>query len=275
MSAPDRPILRWHGGKWLLAQWILQYFPPHRVYVEPFGGAASVLLQKKRSYSEVYNDLDGDVVNLFRVLQHPKHSRELHRKLIVTPFARAEFELAYQKSRSPVETARRLIIRSFMGFGSDGSLRISRTGFRANSNRSGTTPAHDWVNYPTALVQIIERFAGVVVEQRPAAAIMRQHDDPEALHYLDPPYLPETRQQPGKHRYAFEMSVSDHEDMLSLIRDLKGMVILSGYHSKLYDRVLAKWKRVEKKTYADGALKRVEVLWINERASKSLRGRFF
>src|SRR4051812_49100283 len=112
--AISRPVLRYFGGKWKLAPWIISQFPPHRIYVEPFGGGASVLLRKDRSYGEIYNDLDTEVVNVFRVLQ--RHPRRLKRMLEVTPFARDEWELAYVRVKDPVERARRAIIRSFMGF---------------------------------------------------------------------------------------------------------------------------------------------------------------
>ena len=183
MTAPHRPVLRYHGGKWLLAPWIIENFGPHRVYVEPFGGAASVLIRKEQSYAEIYNDLDKEVVGLFRVLQDRTHSAHLLEKLRGTPFARTEFERAYEVTEDPVESARRLIIRSFMGFGSPGALGRS-TGFRASSNRSGTTPAHDWNNYPDALRLIIDRLKRCVIECRPAMQVMEAHAGPDTLFFL-------------------------------------------------------------------------------------------
>lgn len=253
-----RPVLRWHGGKYILAPWIVSHLPPHRVYVEPFGGAASVLMRKPRAYAEVYNDLDGDVVNLFQVLRS-EFASELVKAVRLTPFARDEFKCAYEHCAEPVERARRLIIRSFMGFGSNGHTK--KTGFRSNSNRSGTTPARDWANYPDAMAAMIERLSGVVIENRDALEVMRAHDGPETLHYVDPPYLPETRNAGGD--YAHEMTVEDHERLLDGIRSLSGIVVLSGYPSGLYDSALSEWRRIERRALADGARERTEVLWIN------------
>lgn len=224
MSVP-RPVLRWHGGKWLLAPWILEHFPSHQVYVEPFGGAASVLMRKVRSYAEIYNDLDGEVVNLFRVLRSDR-SEELVAAVRLTPFSRTEFQGAYQATDDNLERARRLIIRSFMGFGSNGHNKL--TGFRANSNRSGTTPAHDWVNYPDSLAQVVKRLEGVTVESRDAKAVMLQHDAPTTLHYVDPPYVMATRSDEGAD-YAHEMDDADHVALLECLQGLSGMVVLSGY----------------------------------------------
>lgn len=254
-----RPVLRWHGGKWLLAPWIIAHMPPHRVYVEPFGGAASVLIRKPRSYVDVYNDLDDEVVNLFRVLRSEAASR-LVELLRLTPFAGSEFFSAYEQSPCEIERARRLIVRSFMGFGSNATHK--KSGFRSNSNRSGTTPAHDWVNYPDALKHIIERLQGVCVTCRDAKDVMLGHDGPETLHYVDPPYHFDTRADSAAD-YAHELSDSQHVELLAFLRTLKGMVILSGYPHPDYDAILYDWHRVERQALADGAKKRTEVLWMN------------
>ena len=272
IDAPRRPVLRWHGGKWKLGPWIIGHFPPHRVYVEPFGGAASILLRKPRCYAEVYNDLDQDAVCLFRILRDPVKSAALVEQLRLTPFAKMEFEESYIPAGSDIEQARRLLIRSFMGFGSNGHNAATKTGFRANSNRSGTTPARDWANYPDLLPTIIERLTGVVIECRDACEVMSAHDGPETLHYVDPPYVRETRSR-AMHRdgcYAHEMDAASHERLLGHLTTLDGMVVLSGYHHPTYDAALATWRRVEIAALADGARDRTEVLWINPQAAAAL-----
>lgn len=272
---PPRPILRWHGGKWLLAPWIIDHFGKHRVYVEPFGGAWSVGFRKPRAAAEIWNDLDGELVNLFTVLRNPEKAAQLLAALRLTPFARDEFNRAYRPIRNQVERARRLIVRSFMGHGSDGASGQYRTGFRANSNRSGSTPAVDWINLPDSLELAVKRLQGVVIETRPAIEVMRQHDGDETLHYVDPPYLPITRTRTHRRAdnggtYRHELTQADHEQLLVGLRELRGMVILSGYPSDLYDAMLPDWHRVERAALADGALKRTEVLWLNAPARAAM-----
>lgn len=254
---PKRPALRWHGGKWKLADWIISHFPQHRVYVEPFGGAASVLLKKQRSYSEVYNDLDGEVANYFRVLRD--NGDELRRQIQLTPFAREEFQLSYEPAEDPIEQARRTAIRCFMGFGSDGHGKV--TGFRANSNRSNTTPAHDWMNYPGAMHFLTERLQGVVIETRDAIEVMAQQDSPTTLHYVDPPYVHSTRG--GRVSYKHEMSDEEHSKLAQFLSQLEGTVILSGYDSEMYQDLYRNWTCYTKETHADGARPRTEFLWIS------------
>lgn len=268
---PNRPILRYHGGKWLLAEWIISNFPPHRVYVEPFGGASSVLIQKPRTYAEIYNDLDGEIVNLFRVVRD--QGSALVRLLELTPFSRADFKESYLASPDPLEQARRTVVRSFMGFGSNSHNKA--TGFRANSSRSGTTPAHDWRNYPGELGALIDRLRGVCIENRNAADVMIAHDGPMTLHYVDPPYPAETRD--GGSDYRHEMTSDDHRQLAETLNSLKGMVVLSGYACYLYDQELySEWRRIERKAHADGARDRIEVLWLNSAADRAgLQRRMF
>ena len=269
MSEPTRPVLRWFGGKWRLAPWIISHFPKHRVYVEPFGGAGSVLMRKDRAYAEVWNDLDGEVVNLFQVLRSDDAGR-LVGLLRLTPFAQDEFRGAYQDTLDPVERARRLVVRSLMGFGAGSACNKQSTGFRSCSTRRGTTPMQDWSTYPDALQLVIERLEGVCIASADASRVMRQHDGLETLHYVDPPYVHDTRTRPRTHGYAHELTDDQHRDLLATLRSVQGMVVLSGYANPLYDDALTDWQRVEREAHADGARKRTEALWLNPACSEAL-----
>ena len=270
-TVPTRPVVRYHGGKWTIAPWIISHFPPHRIYIEPFGGAGSVLLQKPRSYAEIYNDLEGDIVNLFRVLRDGKSSRELERLLRLTPFAREAWEEAYQPSSSNIERARRMVVRAYMGFGSTSTNPEHSTGFRASSNRSGTTPAHDWANFPDHIATITARLQGVTIERRPALRIISDHDSASTLFYLDPPYPRQVREQRQREVYRVEMSDRQHRNLGHALLEVEGMVVISGYACPLYDRELfASWLRVEKRCNADGARPRTEILWLNQKAEEGL-----
>lgn len=264
---PTRPAIRWMGGKWKLAPWIIGNFPTHQTYVEPYGGGASVLLRKARCYGEVYNDLDVAVVNLFRVLRDPESAKRLIELLGLTPFARDEFYASYEETSDPVEWARRFVVRSYQGYGSNACTRPS-TGFRSKAVRQRVSPAVDWRALPAKLHAVVDRLRGVVIENRDAKAVMEQYDRPEALHYVDPPYVHETRRQGnpysiGYDGYAHELSDDDHRELLAFLKTLQGVVVLSGYSHPIYDDALQGWVCIKKETHADGARKRTEVLWIN------------
>jgi DNA adenine methylase len=273
MSSPTRPMLRYFGGKWRLAPWIVQQFPAHRVYVEPFGGAASVLLLKPRASAEIYNDLDGEIVNLFRVVRDA--GPELLRVIELTPYARDEFDASFETSSDPIEQARRTLIRSYMGFG--GNLTrpnqdqsTQRTGFRVCSKLGdGRTknPGQDWRNWPEGLPSLIDRLRGVIVEQREACAVMADYDSPETLHYVDPPYVHSTRGQTNgggsaRRGYRFEMDDAQHRELAVMLAGLAGAVVVSGYDCELYRELYAGWARLDCITHADGARARTEVLWL-------------
>lgn len=267
-----RPLLRYHGGKWKLFPWVYSYMPRHRIYADSYGGAGSILLRKKRSYAEIYNDLDGEIVNLFRVLRSVEQARGLMQLVELTPYARDEFEVSLIATDDPVEQARRTLFRFAAGFSTAGTNPDGwRTGFRGNVTRSGSTPVHNWRNFPQALQEIIERLRGVVIENRPAIDVIQQYDSLETLHYIDPPYPFSTRNKRwvGK-AYRHEMTDDDHRELASVLRHVKGMVLISGYPCKLYDEELyPDWYRVTRKAHADGAAERIEVLWIND-AARSL-----
>jgi DNA adenine methylase len=256
----------------MLGPWILDQFPEHEEYVEVYGGGGSVLLRKKRSMVEVYNDLDGEVVNFFRVVRD--RGEELREKIRLTPFSREEFELSYVQVDDEVEAARRTVVRSFMGYGSDSISRVDKngvvreTGFRGVSREANVGPSMDWRNYPDKMGGLIDRMRGVVIENRDDEYIFDRYDGEKVLFYLDPPYVKETRRVgDGWNRYKFEMSDDDHERMIDRIKRLRGMVVLSGYENRIYDQLIPEgWVMKFKASKVFGSGDRKECLWMNEAA---------
>jgi DNA adenine methylase len=244
-----RPALRYHGGKWRIAPWIISHFPQHSLYCEPFGGGASVLLRKKPSTQEVYNDLDAEIVNVFRVLQRPEQAEELRRLLTCTPYARAEYELSYEASDSPVESARRTIIRSFMGHTSNAVTSRYRNGFRHRRN-DAPGPSLEWTRYPDHVSSFVTRLRGVVLECLPAMRLIPRYDTRSTLFYVDPPYLLSTRTA-HTCSYRHEMSDEDHVALAEMLHSVSGMVVLSGYDSPLYRELYADWNIVTKNVHSN------------------------
>lgn len=275
MTAPTRPVLRYHGGKWKLAPWVISFFPPHRIYVEPFGGAASVLMQKARSPGEVYNDIDADIVNFFRVLRDPVHAAELRWRLEHTPFARDELAGAYDGGTgSVVDRAVATVIKATLGQGTQGATRPSRVGFNGKANDDGYIPAATaWRSWPEHIESITQRLQGVVIEHRDARELIAQYDTEHALLYVDPPYVKATRSSAvtGGNRYRHELTDADHAELADQLLACRGMVVLSGYPSPLYDRWFPDWTRHERPHLADGARPRTEVLWINPACDAALQ----
>ncbi|SEP43306.1 DNA adenine methylase [Nitrosovibrio sp. Nv6] len=261
----EKPIMRYHGGKFRIANWVISHFPDHQIYCEPFGGAASVLMRKVRSDGEIYNDLDGDMVNVMEVLRDEAMREDLAEALVFTLYSRDVFNQAWEPASCPVERARRTFIRAEMGFGSAGATK-GATGFRIDTGRESATAMKIWERVPQSLQAFGMRLAGVLIENRPALKVLRNHDTPETLFYVDPPYIHSTRKIGSSRYYRHEMSDGQHSELLDVLLDLKGMVIVSGYPNGLYDQKLKGWRREEttaRMAANRGTGTRTEVLWIS------------
>lgn len=263
-----RPALRYYGGKWNLAPWIISFFPVHKNYVEPCGGAASVLLQKPRSPLETYNDLDGNVVNFFRVLRD--RPDELIRKIRLTPWARAEYELSLEPCEEPIEMARRFYFCCTMSInGGSGNF---APGLRLVLDESdkGKLPELNIDRSADNLENVIKRLKGVQVENRPALDVIERFSNDDSLIYFDPPYTSNTRAQ--TERYAFEWTDAQHIEAAALLRQCSGCVIVSGYACPLYSELYEShgWQRHDKEAQTNSGGKRIESVWLSPRTVEAL-----
>lgn len=267
MSVALRPPMPYFGSKQNLAERIVDLFPPHDHYVEPFAGVLSVLLAKPRSRMETVNDLDGDLMCFWQVLRD--RPGDLARVCALTPHARAEHQAAYDLDGcEDLERARRVWVLLSQGRGST----LRRTGWRFYRNPAGST--YSMPDYLGAYVQRMlpaaERLAGVSLECRDATDVIASYGQhPGALLYVDPPYLGTTRAANYRHELTSE---TEHRDLAEALDACKATVVLSGYPSPLYDDLYANWHRTDLAAWTgngirNGATKcdgdRTETLWSN------------
>lgn len=261
----------YYGGKYYHAKWIISLLPDHHHYVEPFCGAAHILLNKSPSKIETINDLNENVINFFRVLR--EQPDELKRLLELTPYARREYEKSYEPTDNPLESARRFYVMMRMGFSAQPArAKGSSWSYTVNTSQPKGVNA---VNAAIAgLDKIVERIKLTQLECRPAIDIIKRFDRPDTLFYCDPPYTHCSREKnsSGMTGYGkFEMQDIDHEQLADVLHACKGKVAISGYHSDLYDSMYSDWQLHEKETVAHGAgteegkikPKRIECLWVN------------
>lgn len=254
----DTPPLRYVGSKWQLSDWIIQQFPPHRIYVEPFCGGASVFFRKHRSPLEVLNDLDGDIINFFDVLR--TRPDELLRAIKLTPYSRMELIRSFEYSPDPLEAARRFYVSVWQSFG---NTLIYHSGWSHRKNANHRSNLQDIWRRMDGLHDAAHRLTDAQIECMGAVECIEHYDSPETLFYLDPPYVIKSRADHGRRRYRHEMENDEHRQLADVLAQVKGMVILSGYQSPLYAELFPHWTKLTKSTTTKGNGQANEVLWIN------------
>lgn len=241
-----------------MAKWIIDFFPPHHSYIEPFFGSGAVFFKKSKSNIETINDMDGEVVNLFECIR--QDPERLAKEIYLTPYSRQIYNEAYELvPPGNFERARNFIIRCNMGHG-----------FRTNGEKVGwkndvqgrekAYAARYWTELPEDIIRAAERLRGVQIDNRPAQELIQRFNHCNVLVYCDPPYVLSTRY--GK-QYRCEMSERDHKNLLDIILAHKGPVIISGYETDLYNDALRSWHKESKTAYSQVASKKTEVLWMN------------
>ena len=232
---------------------LLPLIVPHHTYVEPFGGGASLLFSKSPSPVEVYNDLDGGLVNFFRVVRDERKFEQFHRLASLTPYARAEYNFCretWQSCEDDVERAYRWFVVARMSFSGDFGHSLSTV--VTASNRGMAETCSKWLSCIEMLPQVHARLMRVQIEQSDWRVILGRYDTPETFFYLDPPYPASTR---SSGEYQHELTLDDHADLVTVLLSIQGNAMLSCYWHDVYEPLVAAgWMRHEWNTacYAAG-----------------------
>ena len=253
-----KQLIKYPGSKWALAKWIIEHFPEHHSYLEPFFGSGAVLFNKAPAPIETINDIDGNVVNLFECIK--EDPEKLARIISLTPYARDVYDRAYKDSeKDPYEKAAAFITRCDMGHGF--RQNGEKAGFKMDiQGREAAYAVRHWNDIPELIMQCALRLKQVQIENRPAIDVIKRFNSEKVLIYADPPYMLETRHGV---QYSHEMSDKDHEELLQALISHKGPVILSGYDNELYNDMLKGWEKDTHMARNQLAKSVEETIWIN------------
>ncbi|MDP6455506.1 MAG: DNA adenine methylase [SAR202 cluster bacterium] len=255
----------WYGGKFNHLNWLLPLLPECHHYCEPFGGSAAVLLNRIPSPVETYNDIDGDVVNFFRVLRDQKE--ELVEAIGLTPFSREEFFQALQNDSdlSDLERARRFFVRARQArTGLAQTASLGRWANCKNTSRAGMAGVVSrWLGSVESLPELVTRLTRVQFENRPAIDVINLYDSSDTLIYCDPPYVHSSRGDTKA--YGFEMSDQQHSELAEILHSCEGKVAVSGYRCDLMHELYGDWNRHDAPEKLVHSVKepRQEALWTN------------
>lgn len=258
-----KPILKYPGSKWRMAQWIIDHFPENyenMTYLEPFFGSGSIFFNKERSRIETINDMDSDVINLFKMVR--QKPAELAYLVSMTPWSRSEYKDSYVKTDDELEKARRFIVRMWQAIGAKSS---DKTGWRNNIDAQNRTIQGFNLVLPETIMQVCVRLqhskkGTVQIENQDVFRLFERYDRDSVLMYLDPPYVLSTR---SKRIYKHEFTDADHIRLLKLCQTSKAKIIISGYKCDLYDEYLAGWYSDSIIADCESGQKRTETIWMN------------
>lgn len=259
-----KSFLRYPGSKWNLANKIVELLPKHKTYLEPYFGSGAVLFTKEPSAIETVNDLNDDVVNLFKVIQ--QEPAALAEKIFLTPYSRKIYDKAWEiRPENEIDKALNFVIRSVM---SHGFRNIEKSGWKMDINgRERAYAVKHWNDLPELVQEMTLRLKQVQIECRPAIELIEKYSREDVCMYVDPPYVLSTR---TRKQYTVEMEDREHEELLDILNHSKAKIILSGYDSDLYNKRLSNWGRAEFTATAEKGLPRLEILWMNFQPKQQL-----
>lgn len=211
---------------------IVPLLPYHRIYVEPFGGGASILLAKRPSHVEVYNDVDEDLVAFFRILADPEKFERFYRRVALLPHARALYHeccATWREEKDPVTRAAKWFVVTRQSF--SGEFGRSWTSVVTASSRGMAASVSKWLSSIERLPEVHARLQRVQFECADWRTILERYDTPDTLFYCDPPYVHATRRGGG---YRHEMTDDDHRDLVTRLLAIRGQAVVSGYEHPIY-----------------------------------------